>query len=64
VRSLEIAVLAPDFGVAVAVGDHLRIRHLPLELGEPLLDLLHQLLDHGSEATAGRPPAGVDGRRR
>ena len=53
VRRLELAVLAPDLGVALAVGDHLGIRHLPLELGEPLLDLFGQLLDHVAEATGG-----------
>ena len=50
-RRLELAVLAPDRGVALAVRDHLRIRHLALELGEALLDLLDQLLDHAAEAT-------------
>ena len=45
-RRLELAVLAPDLGVALAVGDHLGVGHLPLELGEAALDLLDELLDH------------------
>jgi hypothetical protein len=43
---LELAVLAADRRVAIAVGDHLRVGHLPLELREPLFDLLDELLDH------------------
>ena len=39
VGGLELAVLAADRRVALAVGDHVRVRHLPLEVGEPLLDL-------------------------
>ena len=46
-RGLQLAVLAPDLGVALAVADHLRVGHLPLELGEARLDLLDQRLDHG-----------------
>ena len=49
-RGLELAVLAADRGVALAIADHLRVRHLALELGEPLLDLLDQLLDHASKS--------------
>ena len=46
VRALELAELAPDRGVALAVADHPRVAHLSLELGEPLLELVDQLLDH------------------
>ena len=46
---LELAVLAPDRGVALAIGDHVGVGHLPLELGEPSLDLLYELLDHAVE---------------
>jgi hypothetical protein len=48
VRRLEIAVLTPDLGVALAVGDHRRVRHLALQLREATLDLVDQLLDHAS----------------
>jgi hypothetical protein len=54
-RRLELAVLATDLGVALPVGDHLRIRHLSLELLKALLNLVDQLLDHAVEATAVAP---------
>ncbi len=43
---LQGPVLAPDLGVALAVGDHVRVRHLTLELGEAILDLGDELVDH------------------
>ena len=48
---LQLAVLAPDLGVALPVRDHLGIGHLALQLGEPRLDLLDQLLDHVTDLT-------------
>ena len=51
-RLLELAVLAPDLGVALPIGDHLGIRHLPLQLREAVLDLLDQLLDHPPSVTS------------
>ena len=45
---LQLTVLAPYFGVALTVADHLGIGHLPLELGEAGLDLLDQRLEHNS----------------
>jgi len=44
---LQLTVGAAYLGVTLAVGDHVRIGHLPLELGEPALDLIDELLDHG-----------------
>ena len=54
-RGLELAVLAADLRVAVPVRDHLRIRHRALEVGEARLDLLDELLDHGSSLGRDRP---------
>ena len=51
VRGLELAVGAPDLGVAALVADHLRVRHLPRELREAALDLLHEPLNHREEGT-------------
>ena len=51
VRGLELPVLAPDLRVALAVGDHLRIGHLALELREAALDLVDELLDHALSVT-------------
>ena len=42
VRGLELPVLASDLGVALPVGDHRRVRHLPLQLREAGFDLLHE----------------------
>ena len=44
--SFQLSVFAPDLGVALTVGDHRRVRHLRLELGEARTDLFDQLLDH------------------
>ena len=46
-RRGELGEEAPGLGVALAVPDHLGIRHLRLRLLEPGLDLLDELLDHG-----------------
>ena len=46
---LQLAVLAPDLGVALAIPDHLGIGHLSLELGEAGLDLFDQRVDHVCE---------------
>jgi hypothetical protein len=43
---LELAVLAARVGVALAVPDHLGVRHLRLYVREAGLDLLDQRLDH------------------
>src|ERR687890_375237 len=43
---LEAPVLAADLGEAVAVPDHLGVRHGAGELTEARLDLLDQRLDH------------------
>jgi hypothetical protein len=51
-RLPEIAVRAADLRIALAVGDHLGVGHLPLELGMTLLDLLDEPLDHGSKCDA------------
>ena len=40
----DLAVLATDLGVTLPVRDHRGIAHLPLELGEPRLDLFGQFL--------------------
>ena len=45
-RRLELAVGAPDLGVALAVGDHLGVGHLLAELGKARLDLLDEVFDH------------------
>jgi hypothetical protein len=47
VRGVQLAVLAPDLGVALAIRDHVGVGHQALELGVALLDLLDELLDHG-----------------
>jgi hypothetical protein len=52
-RLPEVAVLAADRRITLAVGDHPGIGHLPLELGMTLLDLLDEPLDHGSKCDAG-----------
>ena len=56
-RRLQLAVLAADVGVALAVPDHRGIRHLRLELGEARLDLLDQGIDHGSQHRRAPPIA-------
>jgi hypothetical protein len=43
---LEVAVRAPHGRVALAVGDHLGVAHVPLGVAEARLDLLDELLDH------------------
>ena len=48
---LEVVVGAAHFGIALAVGDHLGVRHLALELGKTLLDLRDELLDHAQSLT-------------
>jgi hypothetical protein len=57
VGGLEGAVRPPHLGVAVAIGDHLGVRHLLRELREALLDLVHELLDHSGQK--GCMPAGT-----
>ena len=60
-RRLERAELAPDLGVAGAVGDHRRVRHLRLHVGEARLDLRDERLDHTVESrTAGAPATASD----
>ena len=64
--ALEARVRAPDLGVALAVPDHLGVRHLALQLREARLDLLDELLDHrrsslrrAPSTRSGRPSPGV-----
>ena len=45
-RRLQLAVLAPDLGIALAIPDHRGVGHFPLQLGEARLDLLDQRVDH------------------
>jgi hypothetical protein len=52
VRGLELPVLASNLRVALPIGDHLRVRHLPLQLREAGLDLLNERFDHGLSVTA------------
>ena len=52
VRGLELAVLAADLRVALAVGDHLGVGHLALELREAALDLFDELVKHGCDGPA------------
>jgi len=47
----------------LAVGDHIGIRHLPLEAGEPLLDLADELVDHSDESDVTSTWSSSSGRR-
>ena len=42
----DLPVLTTDFRVSLAVVDHFRVTHVPLELGEALLDLFSQFSNH------------------
>jgi hypothetical protein len=55
-RRLQLAVLAPDVRVALALADHRRVGHLRLELGEARLDLFDQRIDHASQHRRARHP--------
>ena len=59
VSGRKLAVLPPHLGIAFPVADHLGGRHQALELGEPILDLLHQPFDHTSSVTAPGANSGV-----
>ena len=54
VRGLQLPVLAPDRGRALAVRVKRGIGQLPLELGETALDLVNQVFDHTSKCDARR----------
>ena len=47
---LELAIGAPDLGVAFAVTDHLGVGHLLAELGKARFDLLDQVFDHEGQS--------------
>jgi hypothetical protein len=46
VGRLKLAVLAPDLGGTLPVRVQVRVRHLPLQLREAVLDLVDQVFDH------------------
>ena len=61
VRRLERAVLAPDLGVAGAIGNYGWVRELVGQLVEPGLYLVDQLLDHEIEASGSGGQSRGDG---
>lgn len=63
-RRLELRERAARLRVAVAVGDHVGVRDLARDLGEPRLDLLDELLDHTAEGSGRARAVGGPGRPR
>jgi hypothetical protein len=46
VSGLQLPVFASDLGIPLPIGDHRRVRHLPLQLREAGFDLFHEGFDH------------------